>query len=183
MKDMQKKDLRKQTLVLREKIKDKAILSGKICQNIKNSYEYLKARTILGFYPFGDEPDIIELLDDTGKKWFLPRVEGDVIFFYEYNKLTWLHPNKWGILEPAGGNKLTDFSAVDLAIVPALAVGKNGYRLGYGGGYYDKFLPSLPKNCLKICPLYSELLLDDIFHEDFDVRIDKVFTEEGFLQF
>ncbi len=177
MTEQEKIKLRKYAFSLREKIVDKARLSANICGNIKNLKEYIEAKIVLAFYPFGEEPDIRELFQHKTKTYFLPRVENDTIAFYEFNEKTELRKNKWGILEPAPVNKLIELSKAELIIVPALAVDRKGFRLGYGGGYYDKFLPGLEKECLKICPVFSELLFENIPHEKFDIRVDKIITE------
>ncbi len=173
----EKIELRKYAFSLREQIPEKRDKSIEICRNIQSLKEYSEAQVILAFYPFGDEPDIRILFEDKTKTFFLPRVENDFLAFYEYSENTALHKNKWGIFEPAPVNKLADEAEAGLIIVPALAVDRKGYRLGYGGGYYDKFLPTLTNNSPKICPAFSELLLINVPHDELDIRIDKVVTE------
>ena len=93
--------------------------------------------------------------------------------------------NKYGVLEPCNG-KIIEFQKHDAIIVPAVGVDKNGYRLGYGGGYYDRFLaPSKKiKNKPKIFGLvFSFQLIDDAISENHDIKFDKVFTEDSVINF
>ena len=79
----------------------------------------------------------------------------------------------------SGIGKIIEFQKHDAIIVPAVGVDKNGYRLGYGGGYYDRFLaPSKKiKNKPKIFGLvFSFQLIDDAISENHDMKFDKVFT-------
>jgi 5-formyltetrahydrofolate cyclo-ligase len=89
-----------------------------------------------------------------------------------------LKSNKWGVLEP--NEPTTNNKAIDLILVPLLAADKKFNRLGYGKGFYDRFLGS--NNFLKVGLLFDEFILDEIPVEDFDEKLDILITEKRILQ-
>lgn len=159
-------------------------LSEKIRKNIKSLDEYKKADNILLFYPINEEIDIVKLLDES-RQFYLPRVNSDkkTISIYSYSKNTTLIKNSWGIPEP-DINTSTQISPsnLDMVIIPALMADKKGYRLGYGGGFYDRFLPLLSKNCKKIIPIPQVLLCEELPHEAHDQAADYIITEKDIFQ-
>lgn len=78
---------------------------------------------------------------------------------------------------PGCGTPVLPPEAFDLAIVPAVAFDREGYRLGRGGGYYDRYLEQT--NCVKAGLCFESFLLPSVPHEAHDVRMDRIFTEEG----
>ncbi len=90
-----------------------------------------------------------------------------------YHPETLLKKSGYGILEPVGGIPINP-ERLDIIIVPALAFDTNGFRLGYGGGFYDKLLSSSREDCLKIGIGFSELLVDDLPHEKHDEKLDTI---------
>lgn len=134
------------------------------------------------YYSYGSEADthglIGQLLSD-GKKVYLPRVEGDIIVPVPFNAQTELVKNKYGILEPVG--QAYD-GEIDVCIAPLLAVNSKGYRLGYGGGYYDRYFAANP-NILKAGLGYSLQSCEDNFEEEYDVPLDIFICERGIITF
>lgn len=92
-----------------------------------------------------------------------------------------LTPDRFGILSPAAGAPDVPPAEIDLALVPCLAADKTGARLGYGGGYYDRYLPLLRASAATVCLCRTALLMQKIPVEAHDVRIARVLTERGFL--
>ena len=88
-----------------------------------------------------------------------------------------LVPGAFQIPEPGCGTPVLPPEAFDLAIVPAVAFDREGYRLGRGGGYYDRYLEQT--NCVKAGLCFESFLLPSVPHEAHDVRMDRIFTEEG----
>ncbi|MCU0239778.1 MAG: 5-formyltetrahydrofolate cyclo-ligase, partial [Pyrinomonadaceae bacterium] len=80
---------------------------------------------------------------------FVPRVYDDKLQHLQFNENTQLSLNKWQIYEPVGYD-FFDENLFDIAIVPLLCFDENGFRVGYGKGFYDKFLSQCRKDCLKI---------------------------------
>lgn len=82
---------------------------------------------------------------------------------------------RWGVMEPEADAPLLQAEAVDAAIVPVLGAGRDGSRLGYGGGFYDTYLSSTP--ALRIGVVWAACLVDRLPTEPFDARLDVVVTE------
>lgn len=89
-----------------------------------------------------------------------------------------LKKNKWGVLEPTVSN--TKKRKIDLILVPLLAADKNFNRLGYGKGFYDRFLAS--EQALKVGLLFDDFIIDEIPVEDFDEKLDILITEKRILR-
>lgn len=110
---------------------------------------------------------------DNNKLVFLPKVEGENMVAIKISKTTNFKTNKFGINEPVGETEnIDDF----VAIVPCLAVDKKGNRLGYGGGFYDKFLKA--KISIKIAICYDFQVVENIESMSFDVSMDLIVTDK-----
>ena len=83
-----------------------------------------------------------------------------------------------GILEPKDGEEVLD---VDLTITPGLAFDKEGYRLGYGGGFYDKFFAKV--DTIRMGIGYSEQIVDEVVHEEYDKKLNYLLTDKGIIEF
>lgn len=88
-----------------------------------------------------------------------------------------LRPGAYGIPEPTRECATVSPADLDAVVVPALAYDRRGFRVGYGGGYYDRFLQLLPGGVLKVGVVYAELLLQFLPHECHDQRVDWVITD------
>lgn len=89
--------------------------------------------------------------------------------------LSQLKPNSWGIAEPVEGPWVD--AVVDLVLVPGLAADRSGNRLGYGMGFYDRFLAGIPKNTVTMMLLEDRFLLDYIAAEPHDIAVSYIATE------
>jgi 5-formyltetrahydrofolate cyclo-ligase len=87
-----------------------------------------------------------------------------------------LSPGAFGVLEPLDTPAIMR-EEIDLAIVPALAASRDGFRLGYGGGYYDAFLAGLGATI--VCPVFDACLVDSLPQEPHDEPVDIIVTEAG----
>ncbi len=85
----------------------------------------------------------------------------------------------WGIREPRSSCMRVDDHAVDLAIVPALLFDADGFRMGYGGGYYDELLPRLGTHCWRVGVAFAVQVVTDLVHDAHDQRVDLVLTESA----
>ena len=93
--------------------------------------------------------------------------------------------NKYGIFEPSDGEEIHPIDH-EIIIIPTVGVDKNGYRLGYGGGYYDRFLESVMKRNnrpLLIGLIYDFQFIDDSINESHDIKLDIVFSEQQSKKF
>ena len=154
--------------------------SKKIHENLLSCEVYKNSKNILCYYSFGSEVSTLEFFSDTSKNWFLPKIQGDDLLVCEYNKNSLLE-NKFKILEPTT-IPILNYDLLDLIIIPAVCADKNGYRIGYGKGYYDRFLKKLPKSCIRVILTYSELLFESVYPEAFDEKANFVITENSLLR-
>lgn len=155
--------------------------SQKICEQISSWAIFNKSRNVMIYSPIGTEFSLLSLLADTNNKsFFFPSVRGNEIHPVFYDKTKGFKTGDFNIKEPIG-EILTDYSFVDLIFVPALAVDINGFRLGYGKGFYDRFLPHLSDRCIKVVPISSKLVLDSIPVESHDKSVDYIVTENEII--
>lgn len=114
-----------------------------------------------------------------GKKVIVPIMNSDELSHSELTSMEEISTNQWGVLEPKTKIR-TDLDDIDIILVPLLALDKKGNRLGYGKGYYDKFLTS--SKSLKIGLVFEDFVYDTIPYENHDVKLDGFVTEKG-IQF
>ena len=137
------------------------------------------ARTVGVFCSLADEPDTSEALarwSATGRRLAVPRVEGDVMRFYEYDPRT-MRPGAFGIAEPGPEARLCEPRELDLVIVPGTAFTAAGARMGRGRGYYDKYLAQPEVHAVKIGVCYAHQLVGELPSEPHDVAMDCVITD------
>lgn len=170
----EKKELRKKAKEIRQSL-DMQSISEKIVKNIFGLKEYVNSKNIMIFYPLGHEVNLLGLLADSDKNFFLPRVDGEKLLVCPYKMGDELAVSAFKTQEPTA--KPVDADILDLIFVPALMVDKHLHRLGYGGGYYDKFLSNHAKNATKIVAISSALMVSKLPSESFDAKIDVVVTE------
>ena len=157
-------------------------LSLLLCENIRSLDEYRDADTILLYFPTKTEPDLTPLATDAltrGKKIAFPIsvVDSLTLSFREVSSLDDLRCGAYGIPEPPLSARPASPSKKTLCLVPALALDKNGYRLGYGKGYYDRFLEVFDGSVA--CAIFSDLLCNTLPRLDTDVPVQIIVTERG----
>jgi 5-formyltetrahydrofolate cyclo-ligase len=146
-------------------------------------------KTLHAFLPIlsKKEPDTWLIIDQLKKKIpdikiSIPRVENNALVNFYFEGESQLEKNEWNILEPKSGER-TLTEEIDLVIVPLLAFDKNGNRVGYGKGFYDKFLKTCRKDCKKIGLSLFDPAPDLIPTDQYDIALDAVFTPRGVIQF
>lgn len=154
--------------------------------------EFKDAKNIMFYVSFNNEVDTIEtikeLLKNKGenkKNIIVPYVEKNnpILQLSKLNSFDDLEPKTFGILEPKDGKiKKFDVKKVDLVLVPGIVFDENGHRIGYGYGYYDRFLRKLNKNKTKIGLCYDFQLVDKIPEEKHDVPMDIIITEKRIVK-
>ena len=147
-------------------------LSLSAVSKIRENYVYKQSQNVLLFYPLKYEINLLDLLNDD-KNFYLPKVDGDKLVICPFKKGDKLEKSHFNIEEPCS-NPCSPL-ILDLIILPALMADAAGYRLGYGGGFYDKFLAensSVPA----ILPIAKELYVKELPHENFDIKADIVIT-------
>lgn len=134
---------------------------------------YNLSKHVMLFYPLSHEVNLLSLLDDD-KYFYLPRVNGKELECCPYKRGDDLIISPLNIREPHC--QAVDKSEIELVFTPALMADKKFNRLGYGGGFYDRFLEGL--NAYKIIPIPEELLIDTLYVDSFDVCCDGVVTQK-----
>ena len=141
----------------------------------------MQAEDILLYADFGSEVQTEQIFNTARrlrKRIYYPKVEGNELSFYRVEDLSELHIGFKGIQEPfmlrhTGG----DWIYAAVAVVPATVLSREGYRLGYGRGFYDRFLARYP-SLFKIGIGYQLQLCDTVPHDSNDVRLNGIITEE-----
>lgn len=147
-------------------------ISKKLTKLVQSHDFYKNANNVMIFYPAKYEVNLLTLLNDD-KNFYLPRVEGDYLKVCPYKAAETLVKSEFNILEPCSTPVNADI--LDLVIVPALMCDKHGYRLGYGGGFYDRFLSELNTSIIRtLSVIPSELFVDELPHEKFDIPVDEI---------
>lgn len=184
----EKQRLREERLAARETLseQERSALDGRITQKLLATPEYAEAATVLTYVSVSSEVStrkFIECALRDGKTVAVPRcLPGHRLEFVAIASLEQLVAAPFNLLEPS-----KDLSALtedqmnnSICIVPALLVDTKGYRLGYGAGFYDRFLSTYP--CEKICLAYQQNLSKTMLpHTAFDVAVDMVITESDIL--
>lgn len=115
--------------------------SRMICDRLKTATVFKKAQTILAYFSFRQEVDLTPLFE-LDKSWVFPRCVGKSLIWHSWQPADSLQTGKYGILEPHSNVPMIDPKTADLILVPVVACDRQGYRLGYGGGFYDRLLSS-----------------------------------------
>ena len=135
--------------------------------------EISKASVIASYYSFGTEPSTHALnqkIIAMGKKLYLPRIDGEDIEWVQWNGSADTLRENGKFHEPIGA-ALAQLDEIDLVLVPALAIDPDGYRLGQGGGFYDRALPLL--RAWKHGVVYPfERMEHDLPRESWDIAVD-----------
>lgn len=157
-----------------KKRSDEAIFS-----RIISLEEYKSADTIFTYVSKGSEADTYRIIEQAladKKLVAAPKcAAGFTMNFYYINSINELEPGAFGVLEPVAGLKRAD-CLCGLCIVPGIAFDKSGLRLGYGKGYYDRFLPQFNGTAAGICK--SDFLLERLPHYETDYKVDIVITDK-----
>ena len=166
-----KKALRKEFLALRNASPEKELSLSQL----EEFAEFKNAKTIFCYVSAGSEVKTHFLIEKMLKEKrvvvpYCTDKEGNMIAV-EIKSLDDLKEGLFGIAEPVSPIEFSK-EKIDFAIVPAIAFDKNGYRLGYGKGYYDKFLSDITPYKLGVCK--SELYVEELPHDELDVKMDKV---------
>ena len=139
------------------------------------SEEYRTARSIYGYLPYNQEVRTVPMLEQAlrdGKRVAVPKCYGDEMRFIWMDDLTQVEKGYANIPEPIADGPVADDETA-LVLMPGLAFDPQGHRIGYGGGFYDKFLAREPEHpTLALC--YDFQVLDHLETEEFDIPVDKV---------
>ena len=150
--------------------------SKKIAERFLSLPQLKKAKNILLYYPHKNEVDtrfiIKELIKSKNFNLFLPKVVGNDLIPVKITDLSVLKKGYAGIMEPEGERSSPE--NIDIVVVPAVAFDLEGHRLGYGKGYYDRFLKKT--KALKVGVAYDFQIVDKLPREQHDVPVDLIIT-------
>ena len=180
--------IRQKCRILRDSFGEMHIkkMSDRACNLLMRTPEFLTADTILLYFPIKNEISPLPIFDvaqKMGKKIALPlcNTENNTLSFHIINSLDEALPSHYGICEPPKTNEEPILTEHSLALVPALAFSRNGHRIGYGKGFYDKFLVNFKGISAGFS--YSELVFDEFEHENHDITLKMLITESEVLYF
>lgn len=183
--DADKQKARLELAKIRADIYDKQKYSELLCNGIEALKEYKDADVILLYFPTRSEPDISPLADIArrdGKKIAFPiSVTKDCTLDFRFiSSPDELEIGAYGIREPRADAERATLSERTLCIVPALAVDTDGYRLGYGKGYYDRFLSAFKGSA--VVAIHSSLVCERLPRNDTDIPVKTIITETGAIR-
>ena len=174
---MDKKELRAQIRALKRAMTEEQIVSKseKLGELFAASELYKNAKTIYGYLPYNQEVRTVAMLEQAirdGKKVAVPKCYGDTMNFIYMDDLSKVESGYAGIPEPIADDPVADDKTA-LVLMPGMAFTKNGDRMGYGGGFYDKFLAAEPEHpTLALC--YDFQMVESLPTEEYDIPVDCV---------
>ncbi len=174
----------KKTLRQEYRTKRKLLINNTVSLEIhKKLYEnekFISSKEVLIYVSTDEEIDTINIIEkclSLNKLVAVPKIIDDNMEFYYINSLEELINGKYNIKEPINNNKVVNFEDC-ICITPGIVFDNKGYRLGYGKGYYDRFFAK--NNCYKIGLTLNELLVDNIYPDEYDIAVDIIITEKTF---
>jgi 5-formyltetrahydrofolate cyclo-ligase len=184
----EKRGIRRRILTLRNAMPREAVerASAEIVTSLKAMDEILRASVFMVYLSFGSEvltDDLIRWGWEEGKRIVVPFCppEGREMTACRIDGFDELEIGRYGIRAPAADRlRPVPGGEIDAIVVPAVAFDRRGYRVGYGGGYYDRFLPAAPK-AAKIGAAFACQIIEEIPVGPYDVKMDSLVTEEGIL--
>jgi 5-formyltetrahydrofolate cyclo-ligase len=186
-----KQEIRKKYVGLREALSSAEIdkSSREIANRFFSSIDFSSISVIHSFLPISSKKEINTwlIIDEVMEshpdvKIAIPKIEGDRLVNFYFKERSQLAENPWKILEPVSGEKAPT-QKIDLVIVPLLAFDRTGNRVGYGKGFYDKFLAECRSGCKKIGLSFFDPVDESIPVDAFDMRLDLVITPTEIYRF
>jgi 5-formyltetrahydrofolate cyclo-ligase len=173
---MKKEFLRKKYKEKRDNIKNKVTKDNLIYQKVINNKDILSSKTLLIYISINSEVDTIKIINYflNTKNIAVPKIIDNNMYFCYVTNLNELTSGKYNIPEPTNENIVTDFDNA-ICIVPGICYDKENYRVGYGKGYYDRFLSKNKIKTIGLC--YKECMIEKIDNDKYDYKIDEVITE------
>jgi len=174
---MDKKELRRQIRQLKREMTPQQIetASARLREQFVQTRQYREAKTVYGYLPYNQEVRTVPLLEQAlrdGKRVAVPKVYGDQMRFLYMTDLTKVEKSDMGIPEPIADEPVAN-DPTALILMPGVAFTKDGKRIGYGGGFYDKFLSAEPHHpTVALC--YEFQIVEQLPTEEFDIPVDLV---------
>lgn len=184
----QKSELRKELREMRKSISkgDYETWSANIRDTLIHQPEFKKARTVNCYVSMNSRKEVdthalIKRMFELGKEVAVPVTNFDdgTLSHFIIDSFYDLEENKWGVMEPQDGEAIS-VSDFDLVIVPMVGADEEGNRIGYGKGFYDRFLQRV--DCPKIGLTFEQNIVEELPVEPFDIPMDKIITENRIIQ-
>lgn len=181
-----KREIRRAVLEERDRLssEDRAERSRRIADRAMTLDAIRGAGTVMGFWSFGSEVEtapLLERLHGAGTQVVLPRIEGSDVVAVVYETGDEVLATSFGAMEPTGV-RLVQPDEVDVVIVPGVAFDREGNRIGYGGGFYDRFLPKARAGVPAVAFAFAlQVLEGPLPRGSFDRRIDAIVTEDDVI--
>lgn len=181
---MEKSELRKEMLKRRQQLEPRVVceMSGLIIHTLMDQDCIRNANSVMAYCAYKNEPDLMSLVHallEMGKHVALPYVTGDdSMIAVDYNYESVMKSNMYGIPEPVLSNDSENVEP-DVVLVPGVAFGADMSRIGYGVGYFDRFLKET--NAFKVGICYDMQVVSSISAEPHDVRMDMIVTEQRII--
>jgi 5-formyltetrahydrofolate cyclo-ligase len=186
IKQVLRKDILSKRLALSpQKVEEK---SDNIHKKLYQFKIYQDAKIMMVYIDFRHEVKTAAVITNSlsqGKRIVIPvcKENGKLIPSEVYQFPEDLEPGAWGILEPKPGRlRPIDPAEIELILVPGVAFDQRGNRLGYGAGYYDRFLAKLPSSTLIIALAYELQLVEDVFPAEHDMPVHYILTEDRLIK-
>lgn len=162
---------------------ERSVKSQRITDSVTGTPEYKAARDVLIYVSTGSEADTTELIKkcfEDKKNVYVPKVYGKEMRFISIGSLDELTPGYYGIMEPVSDEPVWEKGSRDtyndsLCIMPGLAFDRKFNRIGYGGGFYDKFLEKAQVYKMAVC--YDCQIVECIDAQDTDIKPDMIVTD------
>lgn len=174
---MDKKELRRQIREQKRAMTEEQIVAASIRlgELFLNCSQYQAAKTIYGYLPYNQEVRTVPMLEQAmkdGKRVAVPKCYGDEMRFIYMDDLSKVEKGYANIPEPIADDPVAD-DPTALVLMPGMAFTTDGKRMGYGGGFYDKFLAAEPNHpTVALC--YDFQMVEDLPTEDYDIPVDCV---------
>lgn len=174
---MDKKELRKKIREQKRAMSEEQIVSAsaRLGELFLNCSQYKEAKTIYGYLPYNQEVRTVPMLEQAmkdGKRVAVPKCYGDEMRFIYMDDLSKVEKGYANIPEPIADEPVADDKTA-LVLMPGMAFTKDGKRMGYGGGFYDKFLAAEPEHpTVALC--YAFQMVEDLPTEEYDIPVDCV---------
>ena len=174
---MDKKELRRQIREQKRAMTEEQIVaaSARLGELFLNCQQYKDAQTIYGYLPYNQEVRTVPMLEQAmkdGKRVAVPKCYGEEMRFIYMDDLSKVEKGYANIPEPIADDPVADDKTA-LVLMPGMAFTRDGKRMGYGGGFYDKFLAAEPQHpTVALC--YDFQMVEDVPTEDYDIPVDCV---------
>lgn len=173
---MNKKELRAQVRAQKRAMTEEQIVSKSqaLAEQFFRTEAYRNAKSIYGYLPYNQEVRTVPMLEQAlrdGKRVAVPKCYGEEMRFIWMEDLSRVEKGYAGIPEPIDDGPIAD-DPTALVLMPGMAFDHQGHRIGYGGGFYDKFLAKEVHPTLALC--YDFQVFDSLETEEFDIPVDVV---------